>query len=114
MELKIIRADDQLTHLALSGELNVEGTTQIEKEFLKYTAERQKPTLVDMSEVWFLSSFGIRLLFMSVKALMAVGVKMVALHPQPMVEESLRMVHLTDVIHIAHDSEEAFKLLGLE
>ncbi len=111
MEMKIIRLDDQLTHLALAGELNVQGTTEIEKEFLAHTVERKKPTLVDMSEVVFLSSFGIRLLFMTVKALMADNIKMVALSPQPLVEESLRLVRLTDVIQITHDLDEALKLL---
>ena len=111
MEMKVVKMDPDLTHVALSGKLDVEGEGQIGRAFEDTTAGRKKPTLVDMSDVTYLASLGIRLLFSCAKSLAEVGTKMVVLNPQPMVEETLMTSGTVRLIPIAHDREEALRLL---
>ena len=67
--------------------------------------------LVDMSEVSYLASLGIRLLFAGAKSLASKGKKMVVLRPQPMVEDTLKTSGTVRLIPIVHDEDEALKLL---
>jgi anti-anti-sigma factor len=110
MEIKEVRVDDEITHLALSGKLDVAGEQQIGDEFKRLTSERGKPVLLDMAEVTYLASLGIRLLFVSAKALAVQGKKMVVLNPQSMVEETLQTSGTVGLIPIARDIDEAMGL----
>ena len=112
MELKIIKADEDLTHLALSGRLDVVGEREVGVRFKAYTAARKKSALIDLSGVTFLASLGIRMLFLSAKSLAGAGERMVVLNPQPLVEETLRTAGLTELMPIAQSVDEALEILG--
>lgn len=111
MELKIVDVRPDLTHLALSGKLDVEGEEQIGREFERMTSEAGKSTVVDMSDVTYLASLGIRLLFTCAKSLSGEGKKMVVYNTQPMVEETMRTSGTVNFIPIARDLDEALVLL---
>lgn len=63
--------NDDLRFLALDGRLDVHGTEAIEKQFAEYVLAGKKSVVVDLADVTFLSSFGIRLLIANAKALKA-------------------------------------------
>lgn len=111
MELKVVQGDAVLTRIALSGKLDVEGEEQIGEEFRQLMDSRGTSFLVDMSEVTYLASLGIRLLFAGAKSLAAQGKKMVVLKPQPMVEETLLNSGTVKLIPVTHDENEAMQLL---
>lgn len=111
MDLKVIRGDAEVTHIALSGKLDVEGEEKIGDEFRHLVDSSNTHFLVDMSQVSYLASLGIRLLFVGAKSLAGDGKKMVVLNPQPMVEETLLNSGTARLIPITHDADEALRLL---
>ena len=60
MQLNVIRADDELTHLALVGTMDIAGIHAIDMKFHGYTAARRRPALVDLSGVELITSLGSR------------------------------------------------------
>lgn len=79
MELEI--KSDQITHLGLRGRLDSAGVEKVELKFTGHTVPRGKPLLLDMSEVTFLASLGLRMLLSVAKALDQRGVKTILTEP---------------------------------
>jgi anti-sigma B factor antagonist len=113
MELKVVRNDSRLTHIALAGKLDVAGEQAIGDQFRNLVESYQTSFLVDMSQVTYLASLGIRLLFAGAKSVASQGNKMVVVNPQPMVEETLLNSGTAKVIAIARDEAQAMELISL-
>jgi anti-anti-sigma factor len=111
MELKIVKSDVGKTHIALSGKLDVQGEGEIGELFRNLVDSRNTSFLVDMSQVTYLASLGIRLLFAAAKTLAADGKKVIVVSPQPMVEETLLNSGTAKLIPIARNEAEALMLL---
>jgi len=112
MELKVKRSEPGLTMIALSGKLDVAGEGEIGDEFRRLIESRAGTSfVVDMSNVTYLASLGIRLLFAGAKALASEGNKLVVLSPQPMVEETLLTSGTVRLIPVARSEDEAMGLL---
>jgi anti-sigma B factor antagonist len=103
MDIRDIKLNDDLTHIALSGRLDTQGVQDIELAFLAKTAARGKATWVDMSDVDYISSLGMRMLLGAAQALRRKGHSMKLLHPQPLVREALSMAGLDEMF--ASDEE---------
>lgn len=71
MELKVIKADGDYTHVALCGRLDIDGVTSVEMNFTNVVSAKGKPAIVDMTEVSFIASLGMRMLLSAAKALRA-------------------------------------------
>jgi anti-anti-sigma factor len=112
MELKVAQSDPVFTRIVLAGKLDVEGEGQIGDEFRQIVDGSQLNVLVDLSQVSYLASLGIRLLFAGAKSLAAAGKRMVVLNPQPMVKETLLNSGTVKLIAIAQDEDEAKRLLA--
>jgi anti-sigma B factor antagonist len=112
MELAIKNQTDQITHLAFRGLLDVAGVGEVELKFTSHTVPRAKPLLLDMSEVTFLSSLGLRMLFTVAKALDRHGAKMVLLSPQPTVRKVLVLSGFDQLIPIHQDEGTALAFLA--
>ncbi len=113
-DIRIHRKDDQVTHLALIGRLDALGVQKIELPFTALTASRRKPAVVDLAEVTFLSSLGVRILLSSAKALAAHGTKLVLLNPQPQVLQVLELGQIVAIIPVEADLSAAFVTLGVQ
>jgi len=113
MELKVIRSDDDISHVALIGRMDQNGVSQVETKFLASTASRQKPALVDMTEVTFVVSLGIRMLLSAAKSLQANGSKLALLNTQPLVAETLRLAKLDEVFLLVDSVEAGYEQLGV-
>jgi anti-sigma B factor antagonist len=111
MQLQEIRMDDHITHLALSGKLDVAGLHAVDIKFHGYTAARRRPTLVDLSQLEFISSLGMGMFVSCAHSLRRFGAKMVLLNPQPLVEEAMNAVGLGQAVPIAHSLDEALGIL---
>jgi anti-anti-sigma factor len=112
MELTIKNQTEQITHLALRGRLDTAGAGEVELKFTSHTVPRGKPLLLDMSEVTFLSSLGLRMLFTVAKALERRGAKMVLLNPQPAVREVLVLSGFDQLMPIHEDEGTALGFLA--
>ncbi len=113
MELKVIRQDDHMTHLALSGRLDLNAVEEIGLKFTATAVSRRKPTLIDISEVEYIASLGLRMLLTAAKSLDRYGVKMMLLSPQPDVEEVLKTVGFDKIMPVEHEKERALEVLKL-
>ena len=111
MEMKVIREDDELTHVKLSGRVDLEGIGDLDLEFTRHIVTRRKPALVDISDVDYIASIGLRMLVTAAKALNKFGARMVLLNPHPEVEDVLRTAGFDKVMPIENDYERALETL---
>jgi len=107
MELKVITADDAYTHIALSGKLDILGVGAIENKFIGYTAARKKNAIVDISEVTFMGSMGLRIFLSAARSLNMEKKTLILLNPQPLVNEVLETSGIQDAVTIEHNAESA-------
>ena len=112
MELEIKNQSDQVTHLALRGRLDTAGVSEVELRFTAHTVPRAKPLLLDLSEVTFLASLGMRMLLSVAKALDQRGARTVLLSPQPAVEEVLKISGFDQLMPICSDQRTALANLA--
>jgi anti-anti-sigma factor len=112
MELEIKNQSDQITYLALRGRLDTTGVDEVELKFTSHTVPRGKPLLLDMSEVTFLSSLGMRMLLTVAKALDRRGAKTVLLSPQPAVQQVLNLSGFDQLMPVHNDEGTALAFLA--
>jgi len=109
MELKIIELDDTCTHAGLVGRLDVIGALEMDNKLSDLIVGRKKNTVLDLSDVSFLGSVGIRLFVEIAKALGREGCKLILANPRPMVKEVLDASAIGTHIPIESDIEKALK-----
>lgn len=106
MELRYSELDHNIRLIRLSGKLDIVGTGEIETKFAGYCAGENPRVLVDLSEVDFLASIGIRLLTLAAKSVASRGGKMVLLHPTTDVKNVLEVTGIPAIIPM-YDSLES-------
>lgn len=111
MAVKFILVEESETYhrLALTGELDREGVTEISWEFLVYA--HGKALIVDVSEVTMLTSAGMGMLMRAHSYLKEEGLRMVLLKPQPLIEEILSHAGFQEVVPVVHDERKALEIL---
>ena len=107
MDMTVINADDELTHVKLRGRVDLDTIGDLDREFTRQTVTRRKDVIVDMSDVDYMASIGLRMLITAAKALDKFGASMVLLSPHPDVEDVLRTAGFDKVMPIEHDLESA-------
>jgi anti-anti-sigma factor len=111
VQLTEVHLDDHITHLALSGRLDVAGLHAVDVKFHGYTAARRRPALVDISGVEMITSLGMGMFLSCARSLQRHGARMVLLNPQPQVEELLKAVGIDQGIPIVRSLDEALRIL---
>jgi len=112
MELAVHDLDSGILEISLSGRMDIIGTQQIDLKFTALTSTRKAQILVDLSNVTFIASIGIRTLITTAKAQKARGGTMVLFKPIDQVEQVLRATGIDSIIPIAHDIEAARGAFG--
>ena len=97
--------------IKLSGRLDILGTGAIETKFSGYCAGENPRVVVDLSEVDFLASIGIRLLMLTAKSILSRGGKMALLNPIPEVQNVLEITGIPAIIPIYSSLESAETVL---
>jgi len=111
MELTFRELKNGIRLLKLAGELDLQGVGEIETKFGAYTAVEKPLILVDLEEVIFLASIGIRMLVSTAKVVVRRGGKLILLNPQPNVLTVLQMAGILEIIPSFDDLESATKAL---
>ena len=111
MELKVETLESNIPLIHLFGRLDIDGVQAIDLKFTAYTSSKKQSVIVDLSQVTFVGSIGIRLLLSNAHALRAEGAGMILLKPQSNVEDVLKLAALDSIMPIAHNMEEAIKLV---
>jgi anti-anti-sigma factor len=92
----------------LSGRMDSQGVNQyIDTKFAGMCAAPRTAIVVDMSDVPFLASIGIRSLLMNAKAVTNRGGKFVLLNPAPNVIKMLELGGIDALIPVCRDLETA-------
>jgi anti-anti-sigma factor len=107
MEIRSVLLDNGTKLIQLEGDLDLQGTAQVELKFTGYAASEKAGVVVDLSQVFFLASIGIRLLISSAKALNNRGGKMALLNPSPQVAKVLTLSQLETILPVFTSLEEA-------
>ena len=63
MKMTILERDDDITHVVLAGRLDTTGAEELNERFSNATAGRKQPAIIDLSQIDFMASRGIGLLF---------------------------------------------------
>ena len=93
--------------IKLIGRLDISGVSAIETKFSEYSAGEHPRVVVDLSEVDFLASIGIRLLTLNAKSIESRGGRMVLLNPKPDVKDVLDITGIPAIISIYDDLKSA-------
>ena len=112
MELRVMETDGRYSHVRLIGKMDAPGAQEIDAAFASAVAGPLRPAIVDMAEVPFLSSMGVRTLMQAIKALHPSGAKLVLLNPPAAVVKVLQTAGLGGHVPCAATLEEARALLG--
>jgi anti-anti-sigma factor len=114
MELQYSELENNIRLIKLVGNLDILGTGAIEIKFAGYCAGENPRVLVDLSEVEFLASIGIRLLVLNAKSIASRGGRMVLLGPIPEVRTVLEVTGIPAIIPIYDGFESAEAVLLVE
>ncbi|MCP9838494.1 STAS domain-containing protein [Cyanobium sp. N.Huapi 1H5] len=116
METASIRSDDvleadgaiRLRKVVLSGRLDMLGVEEIALKLTSLTAIKPLPVILDLREVSFLASIGIRSIISSARALDQKGGRMVILLGEnALVKATLESTGIDDIIPMVSDPEQA-------
>lgn len=111
MEMHYSELKNGISLIKLGGKLDIIGTGEIETKFTGYCAGDKVRLVVDLSEVYFLASIGIRLLVLTAKSIASRGGKMTFLNPTNEVQQVLEITGIPAIIPIYSQLESAEAVL---
>jgi anti-sigma B factor antagonist len=97
--------------VVLAGRLDTTGVDRIGLQFGAMVVPEGKNTVVDMSEVSFLGSLGVRMLLSTSRALSRKGGKFVLFGVTPPVLEIIETMGFEDIVPLAGTESEAIALV---
>ena len=112
MELQIEQLPLNIDKVNLIGKMDLAGSERIDIKLNALAGISQK-LIIDMEQVSFLASMGIRSLIMSAKVVQRNGGKILILKPNADVEQVLTSSGTDTLIPIFHDLEAAISTLSL-
>jgi anti-anti-sigma factor len=112
MEMSVTGLPGGVSCVQLNGRLDTSGADAIGTRFTAAVAAAGRPTIVDLSQVSFLSSMGIRLLIANARTLHQKGGRMVLFGAQPMVQEILDGVALDQIVPVVASESAALARLA--
>jgi anti-sigma B factor antagonist len=102
--------DGGITRVVLDGRLDIEGAAAIDLK-MNVLAGSCKFLVVDLSNVSFMGSMGLRSILVPAQAMKRRGGKMALLSPTPRVDEVLKASNIKDLIPVVYDLESAAAVL---
>ena len=111
MKLEYSELDNNIRLIKLTGRLDIIGTGEIDTKFAGYCNGDNIRVVVDLSEVDFLASTGIRLLTLIAKTITNRGGKLVLLNPTPDVHNVLEITGIVPTIPAYSQMESAEAVL---
>ena len=102
--------DGGIIRVLLNGRLDIQGAAIVDLR-MNVLAGSSKFLLIDLTNVSFLGSMGLRSLVLPAQAVKRRGGKMALLNPTPMVEEVLKASNIDEIIPIYHNLDTAVAAL---
>jgi len=98
---------DGVTKIVISGRIDLAGAGEIDTP-MSVAGGTKRNVIVDLSDVSFMASLGLRSVVLAGKTILRRGGKIALLSPQPIVEEVITTSGINDLIPIFHDEALAF------
>src|SRR5262249_11795676 len=106
MEITFI---ENIARIRLRGRLDTPGVDQVEAKLTASVVPGGKNTVVDLSQVSFVASMGLRMFIGIAKALKRHNARMVLFAPQSQVNEVFETVLMREILPIVADEAEALR-----
>ena len=106
MDIEVALAEN-VARVKLRGCLDTHGVDQIETKFTASLVPGGRNAVVDLSEVAFISSMGLRMFIAVAKALKRHGAKIALFAPQAQVSDVFASAWLSTVVPVVRDEAEA-------
>jgi anti-anti-sigma factor len=110
IELEVLSHDSDVSHVKLKGRLDAVTLRQVDIRFHGETAARRRSAIVDISELDFITSLGIGMLFGCAKSLRRHDAVMVLVGSKGFVDNALRTVGAHEIIPFAATVEDALRV----
>lgn len=107
MHMQLGDAGEGILNVLLVGRLDTPGVDSVETQLTAHLVPRGARAIVDLSQVAFLGSGGIRMFITIARALNRKGGKLVLYGAQPLVAEVLETTSLNDIIPVRADATAA-------
>ena len=107
MEMQISDLAGDLKKVTFNGRLDTPGVLGIETQFVTGLVPAAKSTIVDLSQVEFLGSMGIRMFISVARILRDKQAKLALYAPQRMVNEVLESASVGEILPVCGDASEA-------
>ena len=111
IKLTILDSTDKASIVAISGHLGMEASQELDRELKKATSRTHKSSIIDLSGVDFITSYGVRLFLDVLQALEKEGKKLFLVNPQPSVKEVLVDCEMDTLAGIFDTKEAALAAL---
>ena len=107
MQMQLGDAGGGVLNVSLAGRLDTPGVDRIETPLTAHLVPRGSRAIVDLSQVSFLGSGGIRMFITIARALGRKGGKLVLYGAQPLVAQVLETTSLNDIVPVRGDAAAA-------
>jgi anti-anti-sigma factor len=112
MDMDVIDLGNNTVKIALHGRLDTPGVDQIETRFSATIVPKGKHAIVDLSDVSFVASMGLRMFIAVGRAVAGKDGKLVLLNPQALVNDVFTNAAIHQIIPVVFDEEDALKLVA--
>lgn len=111
MKVVVINIGNGILKVVLTGSMNEEGQLEFESQFNEIMKLKMTKVIIDLKDVNFLNSRGIRALVFSAKLLREKGGKLVLVNSSALVEETMKTAGIDAIIPIVPDLSAAIALV---
>lgn len=108
MKISVEEMGGGITRVVLDGRLDIAGAAEVDLK-MNIVAGSAKFLLIDLKDVTFLGSMGLRSIVVPAKNVSRRGGKAALFAPQSMVEEVIKASSIDQIIPIYHDLEAALQ-----
>ena len=107
MEMTLTELEGPVTRVSLNGRLDAPGADRIGVRFTGAVAAHGRNAIVDLSNVTFIASLGLRLLISTARSLHLKGGRMILVGPSELVKEVLDEAAIDQIIPVVGTEAEA-------
>ena len=107
MQIQLGSTDEGVLNLALIGRLDTPGVDSVETQLTAHLVPRGGRAMIDLSQVTFIGSGGIRMFITIARALGRKGGKLVLYGAQPLVAQVFETTSLNEIVPVRSDASAA-------
>ena len=111
MEMVVEELPGGITRAALSGRMDIDGALSVEERF-KVLSRLRRKLIVDLADLSFMASMGLRTLVMAARSLAELGGRMALVNPQPNVERVLETSGIGELIGVHPSVDSAIAAMN--